>query len=366
RQEILQSYIKSGSATYMIDNNLQSYSPVQRAKTQNVLHDILKDATNHTPIALRSSFMKKTPKMVSIDTNLKWQARDGFQETQKEITKINSESLEIRSKIRKLDSDYKAMDQQMNAAQIQKDASSRDDLEVIHQEKYDVEKEHYAEDSSQFMELKKQARQIEEVSIVNNNVNIEHSFGGKGCSYWKIIYRRKNFDPASLVVTLYAKKQGSNGTLLGETREMTDIRLQRAELEKQLEVVDERIRSKWSLQKEYNLLRDWISRETLPKAVMEELTKEEVYEDKETPFDKIKAIYLKSEGVYDTDPCEHVEESKDHAPLNASEEFECYFKDSHCKICKEKDCDCAGKEDDDMEEVCRQGITERHGTANEE
>ena len=134
------------------------------------------------------------------------------------------------------------------------------------------------------MALKKQARQIEEVSIVNNNVEIEQSLGGKGCNHWKIIYRRKNFEAASLVVTLYAKKHNNNGTLAGETRELTDIRLQNAELEKQLVVVEERIRSKWHLQKECNLLRDWISRETLPNVVMEELTKEEVYDTMAMPL----------------------------------------------------------------------------------
>ncbi|KAF8981351.1 hypothetical protein BGZ52_002957, partial [Haplosporangium bisporale] len=362
RQELLQRYIQSGSDTYLIDNNLQSYSPVQRAKTQNVLHDILKAATNHKPIALKSPLMKKTPKMVSIDTTLKWQARDEFQKTQKEITKDNGELLEIRNKIRKLDSDYKAKDQEVNAAQIQKDASSRDDLEVIYQDAHEFGKVNFAEISSQPMTLTKQARQIEEVSIVNNNVDIEHSLGGKGCNHWKILYRRKNFDAASLVVTLYAKKQGSNGTLVGETPEMTDIRLQRAELEKQLTVVEERIRSKWHLQKEYNLLRDWISRETLPKAVMQELTKEEVYETKDTPFDKIKAIYLKSGGVYDTDPCESVEASKVHAPLTETEDCEDYFKDSRCQICDEKKCNCADKVEDDVEEVCRKDMNVRRGT----
>ncbi|KAG0031510.1 hypothetical protein BGZ82_006957, partial [Podila clonocystis] len=310
RQELLQRYIQSGSETYLIDNNLTSNLPVQRAKTQNVLHDILKAATEKKPIALKSPLMKKTPKMVSIDTNLKWQARDDFQETQKEITKNNDELLQIRNKIRELDSIYKAKDQAVNSAQIEKEASSREDLEIVFHQHFNFEKVQYTEIYSSTMTFKKQARQIEYVSIQANNVEIEQALGGKGCNHWKIIYRRESFEPGSLDVTLYAKKLGSNGTLVGETKELTDIRLQRAELEKQVAVVEERIRSMWHLQKEYNLLRDWISRETLPKAVMEELTKEEVYETKDTPFDKIKAIYLKSGGVYDTDPCEPLEEAK--------------------------------------------------------
>ncbi|KAG0017339.1 hypothetical protein BGZ81_010784 [Podila clonocystis] len=333
RQDLLQRYIQSGSETYLIDNNLASNLPVQRAKTQNVLHDILKAATEKKPIALKSPLMKKTPKMVSIDTNLKWQARDDFQETQKEITKNNHELFEIRNKIRELDNIYKAKDQAVNSAQIEKDASSRDDLEIVFHQHFDFEKVQYTEIYSRTMTFKKQDRQIEDVSIQANNVEIEQALGGKGCNHWKVIYRRENFEPGSLDVTLYAKKLGSNGTLVGETKELTDIRLQRAELEKQMAVVEERIRSMWHLQKEYNLLRDWISRETLPKAVMEELTKEEVYETKDTPFDKIKAIYLKSGGVYDTDPCEPLEETKNgednsEGSCGNKGDYEHYFDDS--------------------------------------
>ncbi|KAF9309952.1 hypothetical protein BG003_009118 [Podila horticola] len=363
RQELLQRYIHSGAKPYLIDNNLTSSWPVQRAKTQNVVYEILQAATNAKPIALKSPLMKKTPKMVSIDTNLKWQARDEFQETQKEITKNNDELLEIRNKIRELDNNYKAKDLAVNSAQIQKDAASRDDLEIVFKERFDFDKVQFTEIYSRTMTFKKQARQIEEVSIEKHNVVIEQALGGKGCNHWKIIYRRENFEPGSLEVILYAKKPGSDGTLVGETKELTDIRLQRAELEKQLVKVEERIRSKWHLQKEYNLLRDWISRETLPKAVMEELTKEEVYEAKDTPFDKIRAIYLKSGGVYDTDPCEPMEETKDGNMGAVDENDDCkdYFNGVECLICKNTICDC----DKDEEELSKD-LPVRRATATEE
>jgi len=92
----------------MADCNLQSNWPVQRAKTYNVVHDILKSTTSQTPIALKSPLMKKTPKTISIDTNLKWQARDAFQDTQKEILRNNKDLLELRGKIHQLDIDYKS------------------------------------------------------------------------------------------------------------------------------------------------------------------------------------------------------------------------------------------------------------------
>ncbi|KAF9369455.1 hypothetical protein CPC16_004498, partial [Podila verticillata] len=116
----------------------------------------------------------------------------------------------------------------------------------------------------------------------------------------------------------------------------------RLDLEKQLAAVEERIRSKWHVQKEYNLLRDWISRETLPKAVMEELTKAEVYEAKDTPFDKIKEIYLKSGGVYDTDPCESVETKAEETAavteLNEEADSEMYFQ--ICTKCQKTQIEC--------------------------
>ncbi|KAG0350272.1 hypothetical protein BG005_010193, partial [Podila minutissima] len=124
------------------------------------------------------------------------------------------------------------------------------------------------------------------------------------------------------------------------------IRHERLDLEKQLAEVEERIRSKWHVQKEYNLLRNWISRETLPKAVMEDLTKAEVYEAKDTPFDKIKEIYLKSGGVYDTDPCESVdnkaEETKTRVVNEIDEEAdsEMYLTYFKCNKCQKNTSDC--------------------------
>ncbi|KAG0320507.1 hypothetical protein BG000_003539 [Podila horticola] len=175
--------------------------------------------------------------------------------------------------------------------------------------------------------------------MVAENVEIEQALGGEGFNHWKIIYRRTSGAAASLVVKLYAKKQDSAGNPVGETEELAKIRRERMDLEKQLAAVEERIRSKWHVQKEYNLLRDWISRETLPKAVMEELTKAEVYEAKDTPFDKIKEIYLKSGGVYDTDPCDTPE-----APAKAAKVAEIDEDEGilwKCSFCKEDNCNKA-------------------------
>ncbi|KAG0075850.1 hypothetical protein BGZ93_011144 [Podila epicladia] len=339
RTELLQRYIQSSAAPYMIDCNLQSNWPVQRAKTYNVVHEILKYATSQKPVALRSPLMKKTPRMVSIDTNLKWQARDAFQETQKEITQNNKDLLDLRGKIRQLDIDYKTKDQEVNWAKNKEDVATRDDMEVVFEDKFHAPAEAYSEIYSKTMTFKKQPRTVEKVHMVAENVEIEQALGGVGFNHWKIIYRRASSAAASLVVKLYAKKQDSTGNLVGETEELAKIRRERLDLEKQLAAVEERIRSKWHVQEEYNLLREWISRETLPKAVMEELTKAEVYEAKEIPFDKIKEIYLKSSGVYDTDPCEPASAPAEVPKVVEIDEDEGIL--WKCKICGEDECNNA-------------------------
>ncbi|KAF9403866.1 hypothetical protein BGZ94_004486 [Podila epigama] len=302
RQDILQRYIQTKAVPFLIDCNLDNAKlPVQQAKTQNTISDILRAAIKQTPVELSSPLMKKTPKMVLIDTNLKWQARDEFQETQKKITENNQELLELRSAIRRLDAEYKAKDQEQNSARHKEDPTTRADLEVIYSDVDHDEKTTYANIFSKTMTFKKQPRLIEHVHIEGNNVEIEQQLGGVGCNHWKIIYRRKNEDLASLSVKIYAKKLDTSGAPQGESPELAAIRQKREELVKKLEIVEERVRSVWKVQKEYNLLRDWISRETLPKAVMEELTKEGVYESQNVPYDKIKKIYLSSGGVYDTE-----------------------------------------------------------------
>ncbi|KAG0016157.1 hypothetical protein BGZ81_011366, partial [Podila clonocystis] len=334
RTELLQRYryIHSGATPHMIDCNLQSNWPVQRAKTYNVVHDILKTAIDQTPMALKSPPMKKTPKMVLIDTSLKWLTIDAFQDTQREINQNNWDLFELYSKIRQLNIAYRAKDQLVNSAK-KEDVATRADMEVVFEGKYSAAAKPYPEIYSRTMAFNKQQRMIEKVHMVTENVEIELALGGEGFDDWMIIYRRTSGAAASLAVKLYAKKQDSIGNPAGETKELADIRAKRLRLEKQLVVIEERNRSKWHVQKEYHLLRNWISRETLPKAVMEELTKAEVYEAKDTPFDKIKEIYLKSGGVYGTHPCEPAV-----APTGV------------CEVCGEKGCNKA---------ACRAILAER-------
>lgn len=67
RTELLQRYIQSYAAPYMIDCNLESNWPVQRAKTYNVIYEILKSVTSQTPVALMSSLMKRGDRGDSFD-----------------------------------------------------------------------------------------------------------------------------------------------------------------------------------------------------------------------------------------------------------------------------------------------------------
>ncbi|KAF9371686.1 hypothetical protein CPB97_001781, partial [Podila verticillata] len=272
RHELLQRYIQSSAAPYMIDCNLQSNWPVQRAKTYNVVHDILKNAIAQIPLALKSPLMKKTPKMVSIDTNLKRQARIAFQDTQKEIAQNNKDLFEFRSKICLLNIDYKAKDQVVNRAKSKEDIASHNDMEPIFEKKRSIEP--FPTIYSPTMVFNEQPRTIEKVELVCTNIEIEKTFGGEGFNHWRIIYRRKGFASASLVVKLYAKKQASNS--FDETNDMTAIRHQREEFEIKLGIVQDRLRNLRKLQEEYNMLRYWIFRKGLPKFVLESSIEAEV------------------------------------------------------------------------------------------
>ncbi|KAG0320739.1 hypothetical protein BG000_003458, partial [Podila horticola] len=310
RTELLQRYTQSSAAPYMIDCNLQSNWPVQRAKTYNVVHEILKSATSQTPVALKSPLMKKTPRMVLIDSMLKWQAIDAFHDAQREIDCNNDDLLELYGKIHQLDIDYKTKDQEVNSAKNKEDVATRDDMEIVFEDTFHAPSDVYPEIYSKTMTFKKQPRMIEKVHMVAENVEIELTLGGEGA-----------------------------GNFAGETKELNEIRAQRLELGKQLVVVDERNRSKWHIQKGYHLLRKWIARETLPKTVMEELTKYEVYEAEDTPFVKIKEIYLKSGSVYDTDPCEPPEAPADAPKVVEIDEDEGIL--WRCSICGEDSCNKA-------------------------
>lgn len=104
RQELIRKYHPSTGTQYLIDCNLASIcSPVQRAKTLSVIHDILEAATQQEPMALQSPLMKQTLRMASIDSNMRWMARDTLQDIQKEIKKIGDEKNDLRNTIDQID-----------------------------------------------------------------------------------------------------------------------------------------------------------------------------------------------------------------------------------------------------------------------
>ncbi|KAF9369973.1 hypothetical protein CPB97_003122 [Podila verticillata] len=302
RQELLQRYIQSSANPYMIDCNLQSNWPVQRAKTYNVVYDILKTATSQAPLALKPPLIKKTPKMVSIDTNLNWQARVAFQPIQKDIIQNNRDLSAIRSKVSRLYAEYKNMDQVVNGTKHKEDVATRDDMEVVFEDEYLASAEPYPRIYSRTMTFDKQPRTIEKVHTVSENIEIEKILGGEGSNFCSVVYRRKTPEAASLVVRLYSKKLDIDGSQVGETENMAVIRNQRTAAIETLRRAEARSRALTKLQTEYNLLRFVIFREHIPWTVMELLTLEEVYEMRETPYDTIRDIYLKSESAFGSDP----------------------------------------------------------------
>ncbi|KAF9428412.1 hypothetical protein BGZ94_002471 [Podila epigama] len=303
RQEILQRYIHmkddAKAGHFMIDCSLENTGrPVQVAMTQNTIHNILKTATQQTPIQIKNYLMTKTEKMVMIDSKLKWQARDDFQETLKEIAENNKALFDIRSEIRRLNEEYMAKDVEQNRARNNEDPTTRVDLELIFDKSYRNKKPACPSSLLGTMTFEKQPRWIEHVHIVGDNVEIVQQLGGISCNYWKTIFRHKNADAASLSVKLYAKKLGADGKPLGESPELAAIRETREDREKKLAAIEERMRCVRKLQEEYNFLRDSVLRESLPNAVLEQLTSQGVYESRNVPYDTIKDIYIKSGGIY--------------------------------------------------------------------
>ncbi|KAF9373682.1 hypothetical protein CPC16_001726 [Podila verticillata] len=309
RLDFLELHTQSKATSYLIDCNVQSDGPVQRAKTNNVVRDILFAAAKQKPVAVKSPLMKKTPKMVVIDSKLKWLSQDPMRIKNK-ISAIDDELLKLRNRIHTLCIDYKDKDQSENGAWSEKELASRDDIEVVHEDEYTAEAESSTENEAstetyhlRTMTCKKLPRIIEKVHLDCKNVKIEQVLGGEGFHQLEIHYCRASPAAASLVVKLYSRKLDDDGKPVGETEDMTAIRHRRADLEKKLDVVD--FRSK-DLEKEQNdlfLLRYCIFRETLPQAVMGDLVKDVVpREPIESVIQRTKEVYLKSEVSFGSDP----------------------------------------------------------------
>ncbi|KAF8950606.1 hypothetical protein BGZ52_001995 [Haplosporangium bisporale] len=313
RQELLQLTIESRATSYWIDCNFQGDCPVQHAKTQNVVHNILKAATSQTPIVLKSPLMKKTPKMVRIDASLKCQSRRNFQFLEEEIFKNNNYITDIRSQIRRSYAEYKDMDVTF----------CDDDLEVIFESDYLAQAEINPTMYWRTMTFGEQPRTIERVNLQHENIEFKQKLGGEGFNHFRITYRRMSSDASFLWVGLFARRQNCYSIPVGETSDMASNRRKRENLESCLLDAEKRAHTlDDEHQKEYRLPRYCILRETLPMTVMEELILARVYETDDTDdidltaYSKIMNIYMRSESGLGSDPYQGVENS---GPANGDE-----------------------------------------------
>ncbi|KAF9275850.1 hypothetical protein BGZ74_003832, partial [Mortierella antarctica] len=292
---IQQQHIQSTSVPYLIDCGFEIKWPVRQGKTQNVVRDILSTAVQQkAPVAIGNSLIKKTPKMIVIDTSLKWRAKDEFEKSNEVINNYNALQVTLLNALGEVDKGIETIVKGLSQGTTDGQGEPIEDLEVVYENSYEVKDENNAVISSSTMEFVSHGRTLERLEMSSRNIEIEQRIGGEGHDHWMIVYRREIAADASLDVKLYARKPDSKGSSVGEPEGLVTLRRQRIELEQQLAVVEARMMYLWKVQDEYFLLREWISRMSLPAAVMEELTKAEVYEAKETPFDKIKEIYLKS------------------------------------------------------------------------
>ncbi|KAG0012331.1 hypothetical protein BGZ81_001649 [Podila clonocystis] len=272
---IKQQATQRSSAPYLIDCDFQTKWPVRRGKTQNVIRDILSAAVNQAePAAIDQSMMKKTPKMIAIDTGLKWKIKDEYEESKKTITSCNTRQTELLDDMVELDAGIARIVKGRTPGMTSVQEGSAHDLEVVHDEKHQLK---------------------EEIDVRISSLTME-------------------FDRRGSLDNIDSRE--------GESEELAALRQKRSELERQWVEVEETMADLWKVQERYFRLRDWISRVSLPAAVMEALTAATEYnvnETSDTPLETTKKIYLGAQGVYSADCCP-VKDKK-------AEDFEDYLSD---------------------------------------
>ncbi|KAG0328279.1 hypothetical protein BG000_000551, partial [Podila horticola] len=271
-----------------------SENAIQRAKTYLVVRDILFDAAaNHEPVSLKSPFIRKTPKVVSIDSVLKSEYRDTLKNINNEMSTSGIELSRLRRKIRKLGEEYNKADKSANSSRNNEDVASCNKMDLVFEEKYTAIADPSLEIGWRNMTCRRLPRTIDMVHMVYENIEIEKKTqGGEGSNKWKIFYRHTSSEPATLEVKLYSKKLDPDGRPVGETSDMAALRHTRADLELRRIVVELWFKNLLKKKEQHCLLRFCIFRETLPQAVTEELAK---------PM-AIKEIYLASESKFGKDP----------------------------------------------------------------
>ncbi|KAG0097233.1 hypothetical protein BGZ93_003189 [Podila epicladia] len=317
-----QQSMQSSLEPFLIDCDLQKKWPIRHAKTQNVVREILAAAVGQTePVAMASALMRKTPRMIAIDTSLKWTIKDEFQSAKAAIVENSHIQNSLMSDLVKLDENIAVIVQSQTHSAASNHGAWNEGLELVHSDRYEAKLKKRAVLSSRMMDFNGRGRTIERLVKEHQNIEIEQEIGGEGYDHWMIIYRQETGAASHLDVKLYSRRIVERNSIEGNYVNVIALRQRRDDLAHKLSEIEAHIASLSRLQLEYYLMRAWISRVSLPAAVMDALTKVQAYgvnEVSEAPLNDIRRIYLSTKGVYSTDL----------SHTNDEDDYEDYFLDN--------------------------------------
>ncbi|KAG0229029.1 hypothetical protein BGX31_006343 [Mortierella sp. GBA43] len=275
--------------------------------TQNTIQEILEIAKLKTPVSSNITFIRKTPKMATVDAALR-------EKCQKELDSIHA-SCEALNKIDRLSLKLHNTEQQLESLTLAVKTYDTDDLVTLFEDYLDEEWTYFVGIEDHELHFPPQEFIITKKVLSQRSFNVQFEVGGEGERHWYLRFRRTFFQTGHLRVVLSTTSRiryrdminGWKKTIqvLGKTLE--DQKEQLSVLERIVQHttkrndtldVTEQLKFKLGL---YGVIQDHAKANILPMALFLELAKADMYQDSDV-LQSAQALESHFEKMYKENP----------------------------------------------------------------
>ncbi|KAG0003172.1 hypothetical protein BGZ80_005838, partial [Entomortierella chlamydospora] len=197
---------------FVIDYDLVVTTPIRKCITYNTVHKILGLAHKNIPITILSSnLIKKTPKMIDVDTIVSMRSKSIFTTTKEtpQFMGEYEEDIRILRSIYKFETSIAGLDAKIQNNQDLLQYYSTDDLELLYEERFHDERQVLPASSTRECVIPKQSHPIDEIVHWSNFFTIEsQDVAPIGKQIYRCICTKTNSDWSGFYhIKLYVKRR---------------------------------------------------------------------------------------------------------------------------------------------------------------
>ncbi|KAK3820262.1 MAG: hypothetical protein J3Q66DRAFT_168723 [Benniella sp.] len=204
RSDFFNRFFGRAVPTLRIDCDLNEKGPAHTCMTRNAIRQILEVAKVKAPVSGNTTQVRKIQRMIDVDklVHVKYVAKlsEYHKRCQSESQTLTVKIEDIEKKIKKLDDDIRRHD--------------TDELLQLHEDRFDEQVDFFGwfydlfgrANNEHTMEFPVQKHTIDDIDVAQYGINVLEESGGKGNDFWKMRFKRYQFNTGYYHAVLKTKK----------------------------------------------------------------------------------------------------------------------------------------------------------------